>query len=771
MKKTFRTKQIQNRVLYTLIAIFLLICVFVATMGFIYTIIERDAYTDLERQTDSLSYELDSRLVAERNNIVSTARLAENLYATYGVEGLDLMVKNFNSVGLIDNIGILLPNNNLLTRIDITIDTSDYLPFSKESKKGSYISGKIEDITNSARSVIRLAEPITVAGSTVAILYGTIPISSFSDILIPSEKDGSFVFLVDRQSGEFIFDSMGNPTKNISALMGRKFDKKYSFDKLYSDVKSGTSGFTEFISVNGVDLIVRYDPIESVEWQIMYAKPYSAVFAEANELSIFAAVIFFVAIFIMSAYVYLIYLTEKRNTDITKYSSTIRRILLGINQDSTAITDSLSLAVKYGSARSAFFIDTDGEDHHYMRPELASLLLRDEDRDYFIKTLFSFAEDIKSEESFSVFSASITANSKLSSLNPEFHGFLVSHGIKTLSFSAITKKYSSQKSLIGIINPKRGRYGGVLIEKIAVCFAMAVNNKKQFDQTAQTATTDALTGLSNRTSYKIYIHDLHIAELQRLTCIFIDVNELHIINNKHGHSAGDALLLSISQTLKDIFSEYKIFRIGGDEFLIFAEDTDIKEINEKVAELMDVTRKTKKYISVGISSSEGDIDIAKTVMNAETEMYLAKAEYYKNKNFAGTLAEGNQAVITHKITGDRDMDMLLPIIAKKYHGVYRVNHRSGLSSVIITPEYIKNQKSDDSTFADMISRYINEAVASDDQRALHSFSRLDLIEKQLGEEQLLSITYKKVSGEMFKLSVFKTQSEPEFETLWLFEQI
>ena len=37
------------------------------------------------------------------------------------------------------------------------------------------------------------------------------------------------------------------------------------------------------------------------------------------------------------------------------------------------------------------------------------------------------------------------------------------------------------------------------------------------------------------------------------SCVYVDVNELHLCNNKFGHAAGDAMLLYIANTLKKVF--------------------------------------------------------------------------------------------------------------------------------------------------------------------------------------------------------------------------
>lgn len=58
---------------------------------------------------------------------------------------------------------------------------------------------------------------------------------------------------------------------------------------------------------------------------------------------------------------------------------------------------------------------------------------------------------------------------------------------------------------------------------------------------------------------------------KRLACIYIDANGLHEINNARGHLAGDQMLRFIADTLKVSFGEEALYRIGGDEFVVFSE--------------------------------------------------------------------------------------------------------------------------------------------------------------------------------------------------------
>jgi diguanylate cyclase (GGDEF)-like protein len=84
------------------------------------------------------------------------------------------------------------------------------------------------------------------------------------------------------------------------------------------------------------------------------------------------------------------------------------------------------------------------------------------------------------------------------------------------------------------------------------------------------ATVDSLTGVSVRSAGWLAL-DREIARSrragQRLLVAFIDVDHLKVVNDQHGHAAGDALLTRVADALRTNLRAYDlVFRYGGDEF-------------------------------------------------------------------------------------------------------------------------------------------------------------------------------------------------------------
>ena len=90
---------------------------------------------------------------------------------------------------------------------------------------------------------------------------------------------------------------------------------------------------------------------------------------------------------------------------------------------------------------------------------------------------------------------------------------------------------------------------------------------------------DALTMMENKQSYLSYTSKLAKKQKLTLTAINIDLDDFKIINDRYGHQEGDEALKSFSQILRGSFPyKHRIFRMGGDEFLILSEQQNKKQM-------------------------------------------------------------------------------------------------------------------------------------------------------------------------------------------------
>lgn len=142
---------------------------------------------------------------------------------------------------------------------------------------------------------------------------------------------------------------------------------------------------------------------------------------------------------------------------------------------------------------------------------------------------------------------------------------------------------------------------------------------------------DQMTGLQNRNSYEDKILELTNSQSDEIvSCIFVDVNGLHDLNNTVGHEAGDKMLVFIAKLFMEYFGNSHTYRIGGDEYVAF-------DFIKNEVELLDLASKFKAdvenagyHVAVGICCEKlNDAEIISIIKNAEVKMYEDKEAHYK----------------------------------------------------------------------------------------------------------------------------------------------
>lgn len=101
------------------------------------------------------------------------------------------------------------------------------------------------------------------------------------------------------------------------------------------------------------------------------------------------------------------------------------------------------------------------------------------------------------------------------------------------------------------------------------------------------ARQDDLTGVGNRRALEQYLADAERVGVDRVALILLDVNDFKGVNDRHGHLAGDAVLVRIGQTLeRSIRPSDLAVRLGGDEFAVVLAHADVETATERAADIL-----------------------------------------------------------------------------------------------------------------------------------------------------------------------------------------
>ena len=763
------TKATKRRIFYTLTVIVTLLSLLLAMIYSIYATAKKDGYETLHSQTKEVKNDLELQMLSDRENLMTMANLAAKLYS--GGESMDPLVLSFKEIGLIEDVYILRSNNILMTKTG-EMPAPENMDFVHEVEKSPYISGAVVSARDPERIVVRSSVPIIFNGEKIGVLYGVVDLDSLKKRLIGDmPKAKTQVFVMDCENGEFIVNTISETRGYIDVFHDREFQDGYDYKKLRQENFSGKDGFSAFVSKveKGKTFYLHYAPLKFANWQIMLAEPEESVFYEAREMGRLLIILFAGTAAIMTIYLLAMFASERKSGRLHRCTTRIRKLLLGVNQNEGKISESLRDMANFNSAESAFFVDTDGEDYSFDRKRSKPRDFNKDGRAFIVSKLINYAKEHSVETGASVNVRCISTNSAMANEEPELYDVMSASGISSIVFSGVANQHE-HISILGICNPKSNSVAQELLREITVCFSMAIYNRKYLNKTESIASTDALTGLSNRTAYKRSIKLYDKQNSSEFSCVYVDVNELHVINNKYGHAAGDGMLLFVANTLREVFAQSDIYRIGGDEFLVFTENTKEEEIKNLMNKLYFKVEEMNYHISMGMSFCRRNVDTEDLVSSAEKKMYENKAKYYQQKE-KKLLAEVVEGEIEQVSTGLYAVDALLTIMSKRYHGVYSVSLDSDSAHSILMPSYFNKFTRDKTSFKEAYDSYVEEMVHSDYQRAMNAFFNYDVIRDTLNRGEIPYVEYVKVTGERIILSVYplKNNDKSSEDTIWIFE--
>jgi len=174
-----------------------------------------------------------------------------------------------------------------------------------------------------------------------------------------------------------------------------------------------------------------------------------------------------------------------------------------------------------------------------------------------------------------------------------------------------------------------------------VAIRTEITERKQAEEKLENiAHYDLLTNLPNRVLLADRLSQ-SMAQCKRrnqsLAVVFLDLDGFKAVNDTHGHSIGDKLLVALSKHMKEALREGDtLARIGGDEFIALIVDLDnIDDIKPVLARLLkaasnpaildDVLVDVSTSIGVTLYPKDG-VEADQLMRHADQAMYIAKQE-------------------------------------------------------------------------------------------------------------------------------------------------
>jgi diguanylate cyclase (GGDEF)-like protein len=154
---------------------------------------------------------------------------------------------------------------------------------------------------------------------------------------------------------------------------------------------------------------------------------------------------------------------------------------------------------------------------------------------------------------------------------------------------------------------------------------LIVEHLRAEDRLAEDATTDPLTGLSNRRGLARTLERLRPGSAVAV----LDLDHFKRLNDEHGHAAGDQVLVALGRMLRDeLRLNEQCARFGGEEFVVAFPGTTGAEAAQAIERLRGAWAQCRPWpvtFSTGVAEIGASEPLPDVLHRADNALYQAKS--------------------------------------------------------------------------------------------------------------------------------------------------
>ena len=174
------------------------------------------------------------------------------------------------------------------------------------------------------------------------------------------------------------------------------------------------------------------------------------------------------------------------------------------------------------------------------------------------------------------------------------------------------------------------------LESVLDLFIYPIRNALRYQQAVRSALMDPLTEVGNRLALSNALRqqiELCKRHGRTLSLLMVDVDHFKEVNDDYGHEAGDTVLKTLAQIIRQSLRDVDgVFRLGGEEFLVVLPETG-SECAQVVGDRIRQRIAARKFlpgaamtvtVSIGIAEYQADMTFDQLLRQADQAMYRAK---------------------------------------------------------------------------------------------------------------------------------------------------
>jgi len=591
----------------------------------------------LQATTRQISSNLKKDAVHAQEELQAAADVLSGYPSLDGLEALALL-QAFQMNSTTSELGILLPNNQLLFSDGASWDVSHRLDFATECNHAPYLSTIYTDPNDPYKKFFYRCTVIQQDNAYAGVLYEFVDLRSLS---VGPEglsfiKNAS-IFIIDGDTGDYLADSRREPSGNFYTDSANYWDVKLDENLLSDVLASGSEGVISFRSrETGQAFYTYYAPVGISNWITLVFLPIEAAADTAMQIRhiLFIVTVTELALFLLYL-TWMLVRTYQQNTqkeqqiEVMSVLMDIQQTLFDAHKTPERVASALEKTAAVLTAQNTFLISLihPEEEMIYVFPAQAASRQ---------KEVHAAAQELIQKEDRFPKGKSILVDMRSRKLRPsgKEQEHLKAKKVESMMLVPIADSEKNMIGILGSVNMQRKWHNTDFLEMIAHNFMMALENISSYQIIEQMGTIDALTGLKNRNSYQ-----LTIAKAGDISgCVYLDANGLHELNNEHGHAAGDTMLQAVSKELQAAFGTSDTYRIGGDEFVALCRNGDSATtsatMQEQARGLCARIDEQGYHVSVGMAWRDtppsSAVALNSLITEAEQAMYADKRRYYES---------------------------------------------------------------------------------------------------------------------------------------------
>ena len=688
------------------------------------------------------------------------------------LEDTQALLSSAKCSGMITRMDLLLPGDRLLTGTGDMIDVSGKLSYQQEADQGCHISRRCSDLLQPDSLILRHYVPVIQNGQTTAVLCGVINLDALPQMFsLTGYEDSMQLYIVEGSTGNFILDTLHDKLGSTSELGNRQTKPGYSWAQFNADIAQGIPGTMIFKSQSTGKYFYSYSaPTGVADWMVMISVPEDIAFAQAqNVLNFFYGL---AALLLAAFTVYFIFIllgirreraADERELRNIRYMFDVEKNLFDVNTYPEHFSEALQTAADFLTAEITFYrvfgYTTDMQER--LRSNRACSALEEEN-------ILSISQEIWPVlQKGSILSYDMAAlKHKLPLSVEKFEEF----GIHNLMLISVSDPRGKPAIILGAWNMTHHWENTSPMEMISRSFSTAIYHYNYYQALIKMGQTDNLTGLMNRNSYHLALDTLSAGTYSSLACIYLDANGLHEINNHLGHQAGDAMLKSIARVLQEFFPVDQIYRIGGDEFVIFCQNENEQDLHDRTELVRRKLKESGYELSIGVEWRDTELEINSIINSAESAMQEDKLKYYQANGKERQLRALNSK-LEQMIVEKQDADTFLAVLSPEFKGVYFVDLSKDTVRHLYIPSYFETILEEvGDVFSKAILLYAQRIAKPEYDSMFRKFCDYDYLETLLNDNITPTFVYQRNDGSWLKLRVlkFKNYNAENRETLWIF---